>query len=96
MSYAARYLKNNVFGVSTYSDDDGNAAGTGEGAEPITQEQFQLLTDLADQSGVDKVRLASWLKSSFNVDALAKVPARGFDRVWRILDDQAKKGGGNG
>ena len=96
MNYAGRYLKTNVFNIQTFTDDDGNAAGTGEGSDPITQEQFQLLTDLADQSGVDKVRLASWLKSSFNVDALAKVPARGFDRVWRILEDQAKKGDGNG
>ena len=42
-TYAKRYLKVDVFGVSTYRDDDGNAAGTGEGAEPITQEQFQTL-----------------------------------------------------
>ena len=96
MSYAARYLKTNVFGVQTYRDDDGNAAGTGEGAEPITQEQFQTLNDEADKSGADKVRLAAWYKSAFGVDALAKLPARHFDRVKLMLENRAKKGGGNG
>ena len=91
MAYAARYLKTNVFSVSTYRDDDGNAANAGPGSEPITQEQFQELNDLADQSGVDKVRFAAWLKSSFGIDALAKLPARHFDRVKLMLKDRAKK-----
>ena len=95
-TYAKRYLKVDVFGVSTYRDDDGNAAGTGEGAEPITQEQFQTLNDEADKSGADKVRLAAWYKSAFGVDALAKLPARHFDRVKLMLENRAKKGGGNG
>ena len=80
----------------TYRDDDGNAAGTGEGAEPITQEQFQTLNDEADKSGADKVRLAAWYKSAFGVDALAKLPARHFDRVKLMLENRARKGGGDG
>ena len=64
----------------------------GPGAEAITQEQFQQLTDLADASGADKVRLAAWLQSSFGIDALAKLPARHFDRVRLMLEDRAKKG----
>ena len=90
-TYAKRYLKVDVFDVSTYRDDDGNAAGAGPGAEAITQEQFQQLNDLADESGADKVRLAAWLQSSFGIDALAKLPARHFDRVRLMLEDRAKK-----
>ena len=93
-TYAKRYLKVDVFGVSTYRDDDGNAAGTGVGAEPITQEQFQDLNDLADKSGADKVRLAAWYKSAYGIDALANLPARHFDRVKLMLENRAKKGGG--
>ena len=100
MAYAARYLKTNVFSVSTYRDDDGNAAGTGRRRRSRSpKQQFQQqLNDLADQSGgVDKLRLASWLKSSFGVDALAKFPARQLRaRVKLMLEDRAKKGDENG
>lgn len=95
MSYAARYLKTNVFGVQTYRDDDGNAAGAGAGAEPIKQEQVKYLNDLADNSGADKVRLAAWIKSSFGIDDLSKLPARNFDRVRQMLENRKKKGEDN-
>ena len=96
MSYAARYLKTNVFGVQTYRDDDGNAAGTGPGSEPITKEQFQRLAHLAAESGADRERLAAWLKSSFGIELLNSLPAQHYDRVRLMLESRAKKGGGNG
>ena len=79
--YGRRYAQCCVFNLVT-KDDDGNAAG---GAEFITEEQAAALVAKLDEIGGSKEQFCQF----FEIDGVAKLPAKKFDLAAQIID--AKK-----
>lgn len=71
MSYGMRYLLKMIFNVAVgEDDDDGNAAG----AQRITKEQVQELSDLCDEYGVDKIEFCKFGE----IEGLAEISTKNF------------------
>ena len=81
---AERYLKVGVFNVQTYTDDDGNAAGGGPGAEKITPAQADELNAMFDEVGGDKRKFVN----IFGVDAMPDLTQANFLPARNILRSQ--------
>lgn len=86
LTYARRYALQTCFGLPT-EDDDGNAAVNSVQQKPvpvgpITPEQFAVLQDLIDRTGVDVAQMAAHYK----VDAISKLPADKFEAAKRALE----------
>ena len=87
LTYARRYALQTCFGLPT-EDDDGQAAVNSVQNKPqaqapiITPEQFAVLQDLIDRTGVDVAQMAAHYK----VEAISKLPASKFEAVKRVLE----------
>lgn len=86
LTYARRYALQTCFGLPT-EDDDGHAAVNSFQQKsvpvgPITPEQFAVLQELIDRTGVDVVQMAAHYK----VDAISKLPSDKFEAAKRALE----------
>jgi len=101
LTYARRYALQTCFGLPT-EDDDGQAAVNSvqpkqepvkpkpepEPVQPITAEQFAVLQDLINRTGVDVAQMAAHYK----VDAISKLPANKFETAKRGLEGRLTNG----
>lgn len=91
LSYARRYALQTCFGLPT-EDDDGHAAVNSvqrpAAQQIITQEQFAVLQDLIDRTGVDVASMAAHYK----VDAISKLPASKFQAAKNALEGKLTNG----
>lgn len=91
LTYARRYALQTCFGLPT-EDDDGHAAVNSvqrpSAQQVISQEQFAVLQDLIDRTGVDVASMAAHYK----VDAISKLPASKFEAAKRALEGKLTNG----
>lgn len=91
LTYARRYALQTCFGLPT-EDDDGQAAVNSVqrpvAQQVISQEQFAVLQDLIDRTGVDVAQMAAHYK----VDAISKLPASKFEAAKRALEGKLTNG----
>ena len=83
VTYGKRYLVGMIFNLSTGEDDDGNAAGSGNGGI-ITAEQAAALTALAHDVGADLSRTCA----HFEIETIDQLPSDKFARVKAGLDSK--------
>lgn len=90
-SYGKRYAFGGAFNlVTTERDDDGNAAGGGDGGT-ITQEQIEALDKLITESGTDKAKFLA----IGQLGGLEEMPASQYPAAVKLLKTKikaAKKG----
>ena len=84
VSYGQRYLLKMIFNISVGTDDDGNAAGSGE---KISEEQIADLNALADNVGADKAKFCQYMK----IDSLAALPVSRFKQAIDALNAKRRK-----
>jgi hypothetical protein len=77
--YARRYLFCSVFDIATENDDDGNAAGRAE-SQTVSAEQYVIIRDLLESSGMDPVKFHAAFGHKNPTEAdLKQFPANRFD-----------------
>lgn len=81
--YTAAALLNLTSRLAEDKDDDGNAGGI----RLISDQQFIELQTLVVETGADLPKFCSYMK----VDALAKIPAKDFDRAVTALKSKRAK-----
>ena len=72
-----RYTLKAALGLAAAADDDGRVSDQVVGKENITADQWQELTGLIDQAGIEESVILKFAK----VSALDFLPARDFDRI---------------
>ena len=90
-TYARRYALAAFVGIAP-EDDDGNAAVSSNGAKntpaaTITQAQFEELSNLAEQAGMDSATLCK----AYDINAVAQLPAAKFAGAHKRLQQLAKE-----
>lgn len=88
LTYLQRYSLVQALGLAATDDDDAKAAG----AEPIAQEQAEMLTAIADEVGADKAKFCEFM----GVESIAEIPARDYQRAVQALEAKRKKGARKG
>ncbi|MBB3020697.1 hypothetical protein FHR70_003783 [Microvirga lupini] len=84
ISYGKRYTAGALLNITSRGeDDDGNAAGAGEG---ISDEQVMKIRDLIEAVGANEKKFLQYLK----VESIAAIPAKDYERAIAALN--AKKG----
>jgi len=86
VTYAERYILKLIFNLTIQDeDDDGNAAG--HIIEPITNDQCNTIHALVTDNGLKTDRLNNLLKSCYQVDDLADLPAAHYKSIIAKIND---------
>lgn len=81
-TYARRYAFCAAFGITTADEDLDGADDGGAKADPITDEQFAVLSEMVDEMAAEDVqKLMRWLEASWKVTSIADLPSSAFDKV---------------
>ena len=86
LTYCKRHLKCSVFDVQLSDDDDGNRAGMGESAEPITNEQLSRIVDLMNDVDADVPKFTQF----FKIDGVSDLPQSRYNEAVTMLEAKRK------
>lgn len=87
LSYLARYTLKMAIGVAAAADDDGHAAGSSAGGQPITDAQRAELLALIEATGSDIARFCR----HFGIEAVPDLPSSRFADAKRSLEAKKAK-----